>query len=62
MNGRELVERMKKINPVLKVVYTSGYTSNTIAHHNVLDQGIELIEKPVSADVLLRKIREILDR
>ena len=46
----------KKINPDLKVIYTSGYTSNTIAPHDVLDQGIELIEKPAGADVLLRQL------
>jgi hypothetical protein len=30
----------------------SGYTDNAIAHHGVLDPGVVLIEKPITADKL----------
>ncbi len=61
MNGRELADRMKEINPALKILYTSGYASDAIAHRNILEEGMELVEKPIVADALLEKIREMLD-
>ncbi len=61
MNGRELADRMKEINPALRVLYTSGYTSDAIAHRNILEEGTELVEKPIGAEALLEKIREMLD-
>ena len=38
MNGRELAEYLKKRLPVVKVLYTSGYTHDVIAHRGVLDR------------------------
>jgi hypothetical protein len=40
----------------------SGYTANVIAHHGVLDEGINFIQKPFSAGVLAAKVREVLGR
>ncbi len=39
----------------------SGYTANVIAHHGVLDEGINFIQKPFSKQDLAIKIREVLD-
>ena len=39
----------------------SGYTANVIAHHGVLDQGVNFIQKPFSKDDLTVKLREVLD-
>jgi FixJ family two-component response regulator len=52
---------LKAGRPELRVVYMSGYTNDVIAHHGVLDEGIHFIEKPFSQDVLMRKLREVLD-
>ncbi len=61
MNGAELASQLQSIQPDIEVLYISGYTENTIAHHGVLDEGIHFLQKPVSPDALLRKIREMLD-
>jgi PAS domain S-box-containing protein len=61
MNGRELVERLKEMKGDLKFVYTSGYTNDTIAQHDILSSGAVLIEKPIDSEILLGKIREMLD-
>ena len=62
MNGRELAERISAIKPGLKFLYMSGYTANVIAHHGVLDEGLNFIHKPFSVKDLSRKVREALDK
>ncbi len=61
MNGIELYNIMKSIKPDIKNLYMSGYTDNEIVHYGILDPGINFIQKPVSEEKLLQKIREILD-
>jgi hypothetical protein len=39
----------------------SGYTANLIAHHGVLDEGVNFIQKPFSTQDLSVKLREVLD-
>jgi PAS domain S-box-containing protein len=52
MNGRELAEAITAKRPETRIIYMSGYTDNAIAHHGVLDPGVVLIEKPITADKL----------
>jgi len=61
MNGRDLHRRMTEILPGLKVVFMSGYTQNIIAHHGVLDAGVQLLQKPFTLENLAQKVREALD-
>ncbi len=61
MNGRELYEKAIEILPDLKVLYMSGYTDNVIAHHGVLKDGVQFIQKPFSVIGLATKVRESLE-
>jgi polar amino acid transport system substrate-binding protein len=61
-NGKEAYEEISRLKPGVKVLYASGYTADFIQSRGVSEQGIELIMKPVLPMVLLRKIREVLDR
>jgi CheY-like chemotaxis protein len=61
MSGRELADRLAPQHPEMKVLYMSGYTDDVIVHHGVLDEGTAFIQKPFAAEVLVRKIREVLD-
>jgi PAS domain S-box-containing protein len=61
MNGRELFRRAAGIRPEIRVVYMSGYTDNVIAHHGVLDEGVQFLQKPFSVQSLLRAVRKALD-
>jgi two-component system, cell cycle sensor histidine kinase and response regulator CckA len=61
MNGRELAEKLLSHYPDLKRLFMSGYTANVIAHHGVLDQGVNFIEKPFSKKDLGEKLREALE-
>ena len=61
MSGKELYERLSRINPAMKVVYMSGYTDNAIVHHGILDRETHFINKPFTVNDLLSKIRIALD-
>ena len=62
MNGRELYERLAERLPDLRVVYMSGYDDDAIAHHGILESGVDFIQKPVSVRTLAARVREALDR
>ena len=60
MGGRELRDRLRVIRPELKVLFMSGYTSNVILHHGVLEEGVQFIQKPFSMSELARRIKELM--
>jgi PAS domain S-box-containing protein len=61
MTGRQLGDLAKQTRPELKVLYTSGYTENSIVHQGKLDPGVIFLSKPFRRNDLARKIREALD-
>jgi two-component system cell cycle sensor histidine kinase/response regulator CckA len=61
MNGRALAEELLPRQPDMKVLYMSGYTDTFITGHGVLDPGTYLLHKPFTDEVLIRKVREVLD-
>ncbi len=62
MNGKELAQTIRELRPEIKVLYASGYTENAIAHHGVLEEGIEFIGKPYAPQTLAVKVREVLNK
>ena len=60
INGRELYARAVKTHPDLKVLYMSGYADDIIAHHKVLEQPMNFIEKPFLTRDLAQKINQVL--
>ncbi len=61
MNGRELAQRLTALRPGLRVLFVSGYASDVIAKHGVLEERVNLLEKPFSRASLLRRVRGVLD-
>jgi len=61
LNGRQLADRLVEERSGLKVLYMSGHIEDTIAHHGILDAGVELINKPFSHQALATRVRGLLD-
>jgi CheY-like chemotaxis protein len=61
MTVKQMVEAALRLQPGIKVLFTSGYTQNAIIHHGRLDEGVHLISKPYKRDQLAYKLRSLLD-
>jgi CheY-like chemotaxis protein len=59
--GKEAFDEMQKQNPLLKVIFMSGYSADGIHDSFVLIPGTPFLQKPFSPTILARKVREILD-
>jgi len=62
MNGRQLVDKVREERSNLKVLYMTGYSRNAVVHQGRLDEGVDLLQKPVSQAELAHRVRIILDR
>lgn len=57
MNGRELADRLRTLNPDIKTLFMSGCTANVIAQSGVLEVGVNFIQKPFSKNDPAVKVR-----
>ena len=62
MNGCDLFKKLQQLNPSLKVLFMSGYSSDIVAHDNMLEKGINFIQKPFSLKTLSSMVRNILSQ
>jgi PAS domain S-box-containing protein len=60
-NGRELATAARLLRPDLKVLFMTGYSRNAVVHQGRLEDGVQLIQKPVTQASLAAKIRDVLD-
>jgi PAS domain S-box-containing protein len=62
MSGRQLADRLRSMRPEIKVLFMSGYTDDAILQHGILDSGVAYLQKPLTPALLMRKVREVLER
>ncbi|MET0795498.1 MAG: ATP-binding protein [Polyangiaceae bacterium] len=61
MSGRELAERLLKVRPEMRVLYMSGYTDDAVVRQGIFYSHVAFIQKPITPEPLVRKVRETLD-
>jgi two-component system, cell cycle sensor histidine kinase and response regulator CckA len=62
VSAKELVAALRLKKPDLRVLYTSGYTENTVVHQGVVDADVNFLGKPYLPADLTRAVRAVLDR
>jgi PAS domain S-box-containing protein len=60
MNGGQLAEKLKALQPNINILFMSGYTSNIFLSKGFLDPGARFLQKPFSQGELIRKVEEVL--
>ena len=61
MSGGELRRRLAAARPSVRILYLSGYTDPGIVQQGLLEGGAAFLQKPFTAEALLRKVRDVLD-
>ena len=62
MNGRELAGKAQRIRPEMPVLYMTGYSRNAVVHQGRLEEGVELLHKPMTQAELAERVRMVLDK
>ncbi|MDX9668876.1 MULTISPECIES: PAS domain-containing sensor histidine kinase [unclassified Pseudomonas] len=60
MNGRQLAEIARQHRPGLKVLFMTGYAQKATERQGFLEDGMDMVAKPFSLDVLANKIRTMI--
>ncbi len=60
MNGRELAAAVRKTNPLVRVLYVTGFADTLFTGVNELGPGESFIEKPFGAEGLLEATRLLM--
>ncbi|HEY2517855.1 MAG TPA: ATP-binding protein, partial [Polyangiaceae bacterium] len=61
MSGPDLAQRLVRLRPDMKVLCMSGYTDDAAVRHGVVDANLAYLQKPLTVEMLTRKVREVLD-
>ena len=60
MSGRQLAERLKADMPELKILYTSGYSTELLGKDLALEEGVNFLQKPYPPARLVQTVRTAL--
>ena len=61
-DGKQAYDEIKKMNPDIKVLFTSSYDDSISMKMDIINAGLDFVSKPISPAKLLEKVREVLDR
>ena len=61
MNGGELARRVQRTRPAIRVLYTSGYTSDAVIGRGFITSDTVFLAKPFNLADVVAKVREALD-
>jgi PAS domain S-box-containing protein len=60
MSGPQLAQRLSCLRPELRLLCMSGYTGEAVVNHGLIGPRIPFLQKPITSESLLRKVREVL--
>jgi len=60
LSGRALAVRLQAERPALQILYTSGYSAESLADDGLLDDDINFLQKPYRPEQLLETVRAVL--
>ncbi|NEU14776.1 response regulator [Methylobacterium sp. BTF04] len=61
LNGRQLADQARVTRPDLKVLFITGYAESATVASGFLDPGMAMITKPFALDVLMARIRMMIE-
>jgi len=61
MGGKQLAEQLTSLRPAARVLFMSGYSNDGIVQSGILTSEAPLLEKPFTREILLRRVRQVLD-
>ncbi len=61
-SGYLLAKWINETRPGLPVIYMTGYSEKAIAHHDIVDAGTTLLQKPFTREALVSTIQRVLAR
>jgi CheY-like chemotaxis protein len=63
MDGRALAAQARKVRPKLRILHMTGYSRNALVQRGGrLEEGVDLLQKPIAQLTLSTKVRDMLDR
>jgi CheY-like chemotaxis protein len=62
ISGQQLAEELRRRRPGLRVLFTSGYSSQMLTRNGRLPNGAECLQKPYMPPELAVAVREILSK
>jgi signal transduction histidine kinase/CheY-like chemotaxis protein len=61
LTGQQLAAEVKARQPEIKVLFMTGYSPDSVVDQGHIDPGIEMMQKPVTREVLEERIRAALE-
>ena len=61
-NGKEVYDTIKESFPLIKAIFTSGYSADIFHQKGIIRDDAEIMLKPIPSNTLLKKIRDVLDQ
>ena len=61
MSGKDLINKIKKLYPKIKIIFTSGYTDDETLNIEIKDKKVNFINKPYTIGELALFVRKVLD-
>jgi len=60
-SGKEAYDEIRLLQPDVKIIFESGYDPDMLRQKTLLEQNVPVLYKPVPLNVLLKKIRKVVD-